>query len=115
MKKLFIIFAIFFMLMMGCASSTSTNISHAEKRYAVSTLSDEKLKQFYWDCLGALRRAERNATASSGSSSPVTNISSSILVIMDSFSRSKNINNINEIDSVLMIIRSEMSVRGIYP
>ncbi len=112
MKKLFIVFSILFMLMMGCASST--NVSPAEMRYAVSAWSNEELKRAYWEWLGALRQAERNATTSSNSPSSggIIGIFGSFL---DSASTNSNINNINQIDSGLMIIRSEMSVRNIYP
>ena len=113
MKKLFIVFSILFMLMMGCASST--NVSPAEMRYAVSAWSDDELKRAYWEWLGALRQAERNATTSSNSSSYSGGLVDSFIALIESSSRSHNINNINQIDSGLMIIRSEMSVRGIYP
>lgn len=113
MKTLLIGFSILFMLMMGC-STYSTNVSPAEMRNAVAVWSDEELKRAYWEWLGALRQAERNATTSSNStaSGGIIGIFGSFL---DSASTNSNINNINQIDSGLMIIRSEMSVRNIYP
>ena len=113
MKKLFLVFAIFFMLKMGCASST--NISPTQMRYEVSAWSDEELKRAYWEWLGALRQAERNATTLSSSPSNGGSLADSLIDLIGSSSRSNNINNINQIDSGLMVIRSEMSVRGIYP
>ncbi len=114
MKKLFIVFSISFILMMGCASN-STNVSPADMRNAVAVWSDEELKRAYWEWLGALRQAERNAGTTSSNSPSSGGIVGILGTFLDSSSRSNNINNINQIDSGLMIIRSEMSVRGIYP